>query len=135
MEFLVHATHKTSSSLVGSLILFPFVTEQEGGDYKSCTWKLFRNLDISGPILRRKRASGTCPRSIATVHKTFIHCGVSTSYDFFFDKYLDSTQSLFLAEFWFAKFWGTPFPHLRRIFLAENTLRIWREAFTEKNAK
>ena len=32
---------------------------------------------------------------------------------------------LLFAEFLFAKFWGTPFPPLRRIFLAENTLRIW----------
>ena len=50
IEFIVHATDKTSSSLVGSFVLFPFVTEQRGGDYKSCTfagtWKLFRSLDI-----------------------------------------------------------------------------------------
>ena len=88
MEFIVHATHKISSSLVGSFVLFPFVTEQRGGDYKSCTiagtWKLFRRFDISGPILRKKRASGTCPRSIATVHITFNRFGVSASHDFFF---------------------------------------------------
>ena len=42
-------------------------------------------------------------------------------------------EYLFLAEFLFAKFWGTPFPPLRRIFLAENTLRIWGGKPLRKN--
>ena len=42
-------------------------------------------------------------------------------------------EYLVLAEFLFAKFWGTPFPPLRRMFLAENTLWIWGISLYGKN--
>ena len=153
----------TSSSFVGSLVLFPFATEQEGGDYKSSTWKLFKALIFQdrfwGGSEQVAPARVPLPRfTKLSIVVVFLFSMISFQTNIWnqLNRYFHSMsllivflhevrstmvqielkmdqEYLVLAEFLFAKFWGTPFPPLRRMFLAENTLWIWGISLYGKN--